>query len=84
MCKVCSFCREKLPTMEGCTCKSVLYMGENVSRIQFGEEEYDWGTNRCGSCGVHRGGYHHEGCSREICPLCGELLHICDCEITLG
>lgn len=83
MSKVCSLCREKLPTLESCTCKSVLYMGEPVSRIQFGEEEYDWGTARCASCGVPRGAFHHENCSREICPLCGELMHICDCEITL-
>lgn len=55
MSKVCSLCREKLPTLESCTCKSVLYMGEPVSRIQFGEEEYDWGTARCASCGVPRG-----------------------------
>ena len=83
MSKSCSLCHEKLPSLESCTCKSLRYMGETVPRIPFGEEEYDWGTARCGSCGTHRGGYHHENCCREICPLCGELMHICDCEIEI-
>ena len=48
--------------------------------IRFGDEEYDWGTRRCGGCGVLIGGYHHENCSREICPMCGELIMLCDCE----
>lgn len=83
MSRICSLCREKLPSIESCTCEAVLFMGDSVPRIRFGDEEYDWGTSRCAGCGVPRGGYHHENCSREICPLCGELMHICDCEITL-
>ena len=83
MSRICSLCREKLPSIESCTCEAVCVMGDRVPRIRFGDEEYDWGTSRCAGCGVPRGGYHHENCSREICPLCGELMHICDCEITL-
>ena len=83
MSRICSLCREKLPSIESCTCEAVCFMGDRVHRIRFGDEEYDWGTSRCAGCGVPRGGYHHENCSREICPLCGELMHICDCEITL-
>ena len=81
MSKICSFCKEKLPSLESCTCTTLRYLGDPVSRIPLGDEEYDWGTSRCGCCGTHRGGYHHENCSHEICPLCGELLHICDCEV---
>lgn len=83
MSRICSLCREKLPSVESCICEVVRFMGDSVPRIRFGDEEYDWGTSRCAGCGVPRGGYHHENCSREICPLCGELMHICDCEITL-
>ena len=83
MSRICSICREKLPSIESCTCETLLYLGESFARIRFGDEEYDWGTKRCAGCGVIRGGYHHENCSREICPLCGELMHMCDCEITL-
>lgn len=83
MSRICSICREKLPSIESCTCEAVRFMGDRVPRIRFGDEEYDWGTSRCAGCGVARGGYHHENCRQEICPLCGELMHICDCEITL-
>ena len=24
--------------------------------------------------------YHHESCTCEICPMCGELIMLCDCE----
>ena len=82
MSRICSLCREKLPSIESCACEAVRYMRDRVPRIRFGDEEYDWGTSRCAGCGVPRGGYHHENCSQEICPLCGELMHICDCEIT--
>ena len=83
MSRICSLCREKLPSIESCACEAVRFMGDRVPRIRFGDEEYDWGTSRCACCGVRRGGYHHENCSQEICPLCGELMHICDCEIML-
>lgn len=81
MSRICSLCREKLPSIESCTCEAVRFMGDRVPRIRFGDEEYEWGTSRCAGCGVPRGDYHHENCSQEICPLCGELMHICDCEI---
>lgn len=83
MSRICSICREKLPSIESCTCEAVRFMGDRVPRIRFGDEEHECGTSRCAGCGVPRGGYHHENCSQEICPLCGELMHICDCEITL-
>lgn len=76
----CSLCNERIPSMEGCTCGKIHCNGEAVERIRFGDEEYDWGTHRCGDCGVPKGNFHHESCNREICPLCGELLNLCDCE----
>ena len=78
--KICSYCREKLPSLESCTCRMIRYGPEKAARIRFGSEEYDWGTSKCAGCGVYIGGYHHENCSCEICPMCGELVLICDCE----
>lgn len=78
--KICSFCHERLPSLESCTCNTIRYDRETVFRIRFGDEEYDWGTRKCGCCGVLIGGYHHENCNREICPMCGELVLLCDCE----
>lgn len=78
--RTCSLCNEKLPTAESCTCSKIRYPSDIVSRIQFGDEEYDWGTRHCPRCGVLRNGYHHENCACEICPMCGELLTQCDCD----
>lgn len=75
----CSMCGEHIPSIESCTCTKVRCGSAEASRIKYGDEEYDWGTRRCGDCGVHRGGYHHENCNREICPMCGELIRLCDC-----
>lgn len=34
---------------------------------------------RCHDCGIEQGGYHHEGCDMEPCPVCGEQFLGCDC-----
>ena len=57
MSRICSLCREKLPSIESCACEAVRFMGDRVPRIRFGDEEYDWGTARCASCGVPRGAF---------------------------
>jgi hypothetical protein len=36
----------------------------------------------CPDCGVLEGEIHHNGCSKEICPLCFEQLLTCDCEVS--
>lgn len=37
---------------------------------------------RCPSCCVKPGGYHHVGCSIEICPQCGGRWIFCSCQGT--
>lgn len=76
----CSLCNQPLPQIEGCCCQSVQCNGVSLPRICFGDEEYNWGTRRCADCGVHKGSFHHENCSCEICPMCGELILLCNCE----
>jgi uncharacterized OB-fold protein len=46
--------------------------------VPFLPENILYGT-RCPDCGVSIGGFHHPGCSREICPRCGERLSLCGC-----
>lgn len=41
--KICSYCHEKLPSLESCTCEAIRYSHGSVPRIRFGDEEYDWG-----------------------------------------
>ena len=55
-------------------------------QVRFGDEQYlqdafaaGWLEERCGDCGVERGGYHHPGCDVEECPLCRTQLLSCDC-----
>lgn len=78
--KICSYCREKLPSPESCACQAIRYGPDTIPRIRFGDEEYDWESRKCPSCGVLQGGHHHENCSCEICPMCGERVLLCDCE----
>ena len=78
--KICSYCHEKLPSAESCSCKTIHYQNETLRRIRFGTEEYNWGTTKCAGCGVQIGGYHHENCGCEVCPMCGELIMLCTCD----
>ena len=78
--KKCGLCGLKIPLSESCTYRKLKCNGIILKRVPFGDEEYNWSTRRCQDCGVYRGGYHHENCACEICPMCGELLTQCDCD----
>lgn len=79
--RCCAICQERIPSSEGCTCTKIRCDGQLTARFRFGEEEYDGGRRRCACCGVERGGHHHAHCEKEICPLCGEPLLICGCDV---
>ncbi|PIE74664.1 MAG: hypothetical protein CSA18_03690 [Deltaproteobacteria bacterium] len=34
---------------------------------------------RCPGCGVKEGGFHHVGCTMEVCPRCKHLWVSCRC-----
>jgi hypothetical protein len=58
--------------------------GKVFERIKCGFEGEDyWPLDMeiCGDCGVKKGQYHTDGCDIEQCPICGNQLLSCDCEI---
>lgn len=49
-------------------------------RIPVGCTE-DGDMMECSECGANSGELHKMGCSKEICPVCGNSLAICECWI---
>lgn len=76
----CKLCGQHMLISVGCTCSEIECNGKIYKRIPYGEDDYDI-DERCHDCGAAQGNYHHYGCDMEICPVCGEQLHFCECDI---
>jgi hypothetical protein len=78
---ICAFCFGEVGGLLG-TCEGNRYVrfpdGERLLSITFLPENILRGT-RCPDCNVNIGGFHHPGCSHEICPRCGGRLSTCGC-----
>ena len=88
---LCPACKREMLKVDGCTYN---YMesddGREVfKRIKVGDPgdmvaehcSVDPATYRCGDCGAKWGHYHHPGCDLESCPVCGEQLISCACNL---
>lgn len=83
---VCKLCGQEMLTADGCTVGKVYVDGVPYERIKCGDPkdfdpEMEEGE-RCHDCNAMVGQYHHFGCDAERCPVCGEQLISCDCEIS--
>lgn len=64
-----------------CTAEEIQFPdGEILEAIPYGDESKNKKEEeRCPSCGVEIGGYHHPGCEISECPRCGKPLASCSC-----
>ncbi len=77
---VCSWCHGEMTTAISCIVEAFHQKGHHLDMIAFGDEPGRRTTGeRCGDCGVFRGGWHHPGCDLQQCPACGRQLMSCGC-----
>lgn len=78
----CEFCGQEMLTAKGCSFSQLQTSdGKRYRRHKVGDEGWYSKGERCGDCGALYGHYHHFGCDVERCPICGQQLIGCDCDI---
>lgn len=73
----CPDCEQEMTTAASCTVDAVILQGERFPRHRVRRPIGP--ADRCGDCGVQRGGFHHLGCDLERCPCCGGQMISCGC-----
>ncbi len=78
---VCSWCHGEMTMAISCTVDAFHRNGRRFELLPFGDEPgRRTSSERCGDCGVSRGGSHHPGCDLQGCPACGRQLMSCGCQ----
>ena len=81
---ICSECGGDMLEVASCALPDIELVDGTYQRIRWGDEKDDWGSGRCGDCGVQPNGIHHFGCDIEQCPRCSDQLRSCDCMVDEG
>ncbi|GJM36883.1 MAG: hypothetical protein DHS20C19_02500 [Acidimicrobiales bacterium] len=76
---VCHWCDEEMPKGGSCSVAELHRGGTSVAMIPFGDERPRWSGEKCGDCGVRRGGFHHPGCDIQRCAVCRGQMLSCGC-----
>lgn len=76
---LCNWCGEEMTTGASCSVAELHRGGVPVPMVRFGDERPKWRGERCGDCGVRRGGLHHLGCDVQCCPVCRGQMMSCGC-----
>jgi hypothetical protein len=77
---VCSWCDGEMTVAISCTVSAFHRNGRRFHMVPFGDDpDRRTSGDRCGDCGVTRGGWHHPGCDLQRCPACGGQLMSCGC-----
>ena len=66
---ICDICKQDMSNKVSC----IKTFFDNIEAVPNNEEQ-------CPDCACPPNGYHHPGCDKEECPLCGGQAIGCDCE----
>ena len=78
----CEACGREMTTADGCTFTHIKTTDNKFYRREkVGDEGWYSNGEKCRDCGASYGKYHHPNCDVERCPICGEQLISCECDI---
>lgn len=74
----CEFCGKEMLEAKGCKKIPIAWGGNSYSPIRATTSDALLKEGRCHDCNAAPGYYHHPGCDRERCPICGLQLITCE------
>ena len=76
----CPVCGSTIWHTVSCRKRTLPINGKIYQRIKMGDPKdyyHDKENQVCEDCGVSKGRWHHYGCKKEKCPICGKPLYKC-------